>query len=261
MHRFFIEQEAIGSDRIDITSQSAGQISDVLRIKAGESIIVLDNTGMEYTVVLEQVTRRHTWGKIIGKRISTTEPRTQITLFQALTARDKFEHILQKCTEVGVAGFVPVITQRSIVRSGDKITDEKLRRRRAIITEAAEQSGRGIIPKLDKPLTLVDAADYPEKFDLKLVGSTQDNVEPLKNILRKWATTVQAPLDIASTGQIPNTIKKIALFIGPEGGFSDSEMEFLRLQAVVPFGLGRRILRTETAAVVASAIILHELED
>jgi 16S rRNA (uracil1498-N3)-methyltransferase len=263
MHRFFIEKEALQDKKVVITSPAARQISDVLHLRPGEKIIVLDNTGMEYTVTLSDVSRRQVSGQITAFQKCQSEPQIKITLFQALTVREKFEHILQKCTEVGVVRFVPVITQRSIVRSGGKITEEKSQRRQAIITEAAEQSGRGVIPRLERPVSLDNAVDYPEKFDLKLVGSTADDAMPLKQILHNGETVGQAPPYIKSTmGQADsdNTVN-IALFIGPEGGFSDSEIQLLQSKGAVAFTLGRRILRTETASPVAAAIILYELQD
>ncbi|MFC1781590.1 RsmE family RNA methyltransferase [Planctomycetota bacterium] len=245
MHRFFIEKNAISGDEVTITGPAARQICDVLRMEPGKEIVVLDGTGREYRVSLSEVSRRDVLGHVIDVQQCLSEPRTQITLFQAHTARGKFEHILQKCTETGVVRFVPVITQRSIVRNCGKITNEKFSRRYAIITEAAEQAGRGKIPKLEKVITLEESVQCLNEFDLSLVGSPADSAVSLKKILNN---SESAPVNIA-------------LFIGPEGGFSESEMEFFLGNGAITFGLGRRILRTETAAVVASAIILYELED
>jgi 16S rRNA (uracil1498-N3)-methyltransferase len=251
MHRFFVEKDAIQGDQAIVVGPAARQICDVLRLTQGEKIIILDNTGLEYTVSLDQISRRQVAGRVTTTRQCTNEPKTKITLFQAITSRDKFEHILQKCTEIGVVRFVPVITERSIVRSCDKITDEKMNRRRAIITEAAEQSGRGVIPQLDRPMLLADAAENSVSFDLKIFGSTDETAVPLRQILRKGLMVGQA---------LPN-ILNVALFIGPEGGFSDAEMHLICVKGLVGFGMGRRILRTETAAVVASSLILYELEN
>ncbi len=244
MHRFFVEKDAISGDEVVITGQAARQICDVLRLTPGENIVILDNTGIEYTVSLSQISRTQATGRLTAACKCPTEPKTKITLFQALTAREKFEQILQKCTEVGVVRFIPIITDRSIVRSSEKITDEKMHRRRAIITEAAEQSGRAIIPQLAQPMSLADAAEQSGSFDLMLFGSTAEGTVPLKRVLD---TRQFVPVNIA-------------LFIGPEGGFSNAEMQLLSAKGAVGFGLGRRILRTETAAVVASALILYELE-
>ena len=192
---------------------------------------------------LKDISQKEVIGEIIQNKPCKSEPHTKITLYQSLLARDKFEVVLQKCTEVGVTSFVPVVTERSIVRKPGKITREKLSRFESIIAEAAEQSGRGTIPSIESPIVLTQALADLGNYDICLVGSTQDCIS-LKEILRANTTSFQ----------------KIALFIGPEGGFSDGELGELTKRGVQPFSLGQRILRTETAGVVASAIIIYDLE-
>jgi 16S rRNA (uracil1498-N3)-methyltransferase len=244
MHRFFISEKNISDKQVIITDSRVHQIRDVLRMKTGDDIIVLDNTGFEYQVSLTEICPDEVIGEIIQKKQSESEPTTQITLFQSLLARDKFEWVLQKCTEVGVRSFVPIITERSIVRKPDKITEQKRDRFESIITEAAEQSARGIIPSLKSPVKISQAVSELDDFDICFVGSTEKGCTSLKHILQKANI---APVNIA-------------LFIGPEGGFSEKEYEILDGRGVITFSLGERILRTETAAIIASAIILHELE-
>ncbi len=243
MQRFFVNKESISAKQVIITDSRVHQIRDVLRMKIGDEIIVLDNTGMEYHVKLTDISQKAVAGEIIGSRKCEAEPHTRITLYQSMLARDKFEVVLQKCTEAGVSCFVPVITERSIVRKPDKITKEKLSRFENIIAEAAEQSGRGIIPSLKNPVVMNQAWAELDGYDICLVGSTLE-CSSLKDILRSCETHPE----------------KIALFIGPEGGFSDGELEVLNSRGVKPFSLGKRVLRTETAGVVASAIVLYELE-
>lgn len=243
MHRFFVNAQAIRPDKVVIDDSRVHQIRDVLRMKTGDEIIVLDNTGLEYNVRLTNISVKEIVGEVIEKKQSESEPHTKITLFQSMLVREKFEFVLQKCTEIGVTRFVPVITERSIVRRAEKITGQKLARYESIITEAAEQSARGKIPLLNSPIDLSQAASDLKGFDICLVGSTQ-KCRSLKNILRDSKSLTES----------------IALFIGPEGGFSEKEIEFLESRAVQSFSLGKRILRTETAAVAASAIILYELE-
>lgn len=247
MQRFFLNKKDITSEQVIITDSRVHQIRDVLRMESGDEIIVLDNTGWEYYVSLENISKKEIVGKIIQKKKCEAEPRTKITLYQSLLAREKFEVVLQKCTEVGITSFVPVITERSIVRNAEKITTEKLARFENIIAEAAEQSGRGIIPSLQKPINLVQAASGLDEYDICLVGSTVESIS-LKKILQ--------------AKPIPNPVPdpKIAIFIGPEGGFSENELQLLNSRGAISFSLGKRILRTETASIVAAAIILHELE-
>ena len=244
MHRFFVPAGTLQDRQIVLAGPQAHQIRDVLRMKPGENIIVLDNTGYEYIVSLTRIERQEVIGDVIEKRKSETEPNTHISLYQSLLAREKFEFVLQKCTEVGVSRFVPVVTQRSIIRRPETITAKKMSRWRSIITEAAEQSGRGRIPELESPVNFKDALTRLGDFDCCLVGSVEGSQSSLRQILES----------------VENETAKIALFIGPEGGFTDKEIADACIRGAKAFSLGKRILRTETAAVVASALILHEMD-
>jgi len=243
MHRFFVAEENLRGKQVVFTGRQAHQIRNVLRMKSGDHVIVLDNIGYEYTVILTKVGRQDVTGEIVSKQQAQVEPNTQITLYQSLLAREKFEFVLQKCTEVGVEKFVPMITERSIVRRPDDITPRKLSRWRNIIAEAAEQSGRGRIPQLDASVNFVDAVSRLSDFDCCLIGSLAATGSSVREILRTGSTEPVA----------------VALFIGPEGGFTDDEISDACSKGATAFSLGKRILRTETAAVVASAVILYEL--
>jgi 16S rRNA (uracil1498-N3)-methyltransferase len=166
----------------------------------------------------------------------------RIALFQSLLAREKFEWVLQKGTEVGVARFVPVQTERSIVRAR-QIDAKKLTRWRRILTEAAEQSHRGRIPELADAATWSEALSQLGAFDRTLIAATSGQTRSLKETLQLG----------------DNVPSSIAALIGPEGGFSDDEVRQACELGAVPVGLGPRILRTETAAVVLPALIAHEL--
>lgn len=244
MHRFFISGENLHGGQVILTGKQAHQIRNVLRMVPGDQIIVLDNTSYEYVVAITDVSRKQVLGRITDKQPAQGEPRTKITLYQALLARDKFEWVLQKCTEVGVTCFVPMVTERSIVRRLDSIMPARLARWKNIITEAAEQSGRGKIPQIQLPIRLADALARLGAFDRCLIASPQVGNCTLRELLQ---ADRPAPSDIA-------------LFIGPEGGFTDEEFAAACEKGAVAMSLGRRILRTETAAVVASALILYELE-
>ncbi len=244
MHRFFVTTDNLHEKHVILTGPQAHQICDVLRMKPGEKIIVLDNTGYECTVVLGKVVRQEVAGQVISRRKCEAEPKARITLYQSLLAREKFELVLQKCTEIGVVCFVPVVTQRCIIRRADTVTPKKMSRWRSIITEAAEQSGRGRIPRLEDAVNFTDAVSGLDGFDCRLIGSLEANESGLREIIR--------------TGNAEPS--EIALFIGPEGGFTEDEIALSRSKGTASFSLGKRILRTETAAVVASALILYELD-
>ncbi len=240
MHRFFLTESNLQSNVVTLDGQQAHQIHNVLKLRAGDKIVVLDNTGFEYDVALEKLDKDKAVGKILQKRVATSEPRLQITLYQSLLARGKFEHVLQKCTEVGVAGFVPVITQRSIVRDIRTITSRKMSRWRRIIQEAAEQSHRGRIPQLRNATHFETIVAELEKYDLALIFSPQG--QPLREVLSKS--------DMTPT--------KVGLLIGSEGGFTEAEVGTACGLGARAVGLGQRILRTETAAIVASALIIYQ---
>lgn len=242
MHRFFVNPNQLTTTTVTLSADQARQISNVLRMKVGEKIGVLDNSGWLYEVMLTSVQRKQVVGEIVGKTAVSTEPTTQLTLFQSVLKRDKFELVLQKGTEIGVSRFVPVVTKRSQAQS---VKDNKYDRWQRILTEAAEQSERGRVPDLETAVAFAQALQIAQTSDLTLLAGAREKQGHL--------ATALSPLK-------QNRSPKIALFIGPEGGFSPAELEAARANRVTTITLGPRILRTETAAIVAVASILYELE-
>lgn len=242
MDRFFVEKGNLRREEVVLEGQQAHQIHNVLRKKAGEHIIVLDNLGWEYEIGLKTVRKEKVTGLIKEKRKAVGEPAVEITLFQSLLSREKFEWVLQKCTEVGVRRFVPIVTERSIVRQGS-IKPNKIERWQRIIQEAAEQSARGRIPELEKAVNFEKAIAGLEGFDYKLMAHTHGQGKSLRQCLK--------------SGE--KKIKSVALFIGPQGGFTENEVQSANDNNVAVISLGNRILRTETAAVIASSLILYQL--
>ena len=240
LHRFFVLPERIRGEEVVLTEQ-AHQIRDVLRLKVSERVIVLDNEGWEYEVELTAAGRGEVRGKVAERREASGEPEVRITLYQSLLAREKFEWVLQKCTEIGVAGFVPVVTERSVVRDSG-IKASRSGRWRRIIQEAAEQSHRGRLPELAAPVKFKEAVAGLDGFDTSLVAAPEARNKSLRACLG----------DGKGAGSI-------SLFIGPEGGFTEDEVRQLCGGGAIAFSLGERILRTETAAVVASSVILYEM--
>lgn len=235
IHRFFVPQDAIHNQFVTLPADISKQITKVLRLGRGDEIVILDNSGMEYTVKLEQMISNGVSGKIVERVMNQAEPEIKITLFQALLPRDKFEMILQKCTEIGVSKFVPIETKRSLIKKNN-FRIEKMDRWERIVKEAAEQSERGIIPEIGEVLTFEEAID-----EIITDGEA-------------WIAW-EEEIDI----QIRNvklTQKNIGIFIGPEGGFESAEIDFAIKKGAKTFSLGKRILRSETAGMVASSIIL-----
>jgi 16S rRNA (uracil1498-N3)-methyltransferase len=245
-HRFFITPSQITGSQVKMSGEQARQIYQVLRLRPPQTIIVLDNAGRQYEVALDTVGSDHAAGTILTRSLVTSEPAARVTLYQSMLKKDNFEWILQKGTEVGVARFVPVISQRSIVRQ-QALKQNKHARWERILSEAAEQSERGLLPTLAEPLNLADAFAAGRESDLALIPWEEETQHGLLEVVREArAGHTAVPL-------------QIALFIGPEGGFAEQEITLARAAGVIPVTLGPRILRAETAAIVAAALLLGEL--
>jgi 16S rRNA (uracil1498-N3)-methyltransferase len=241
LNRFFVSTSDFEGDRVRLSREQAHQVRQVLRLGPGDAIVVLDDRGAEYDVTLTMVTPKEAAGRVTSTRDAAGEPTVQLTLLQSLLIREKFEWVLQKATEVGVAQFVPVLTARSLVRT-KQIKENKLDRWRRIVVEAAEQSRRGRIPRIEPAILLGDVFSRYVGFDRVLIAAPSQTT-----------TLHDALLGIGHKDP------SIALMVGPEGGFTDEEVTMAHEKGAIPVGLGPRILRTETAAVVASALILYEL--
>ena len=242
MHRFFISPNQLRGPVVRFDDDQAHQMRRVLRLRPGARVLALDGQGWQYEVQLEEVSNSRVKGLVVTKSEAIGEPRVRLTLFQSLLQRDKFEWVLQKGTEIGVAEFVPVITRRSLVRDADDVGANKLERWRRIIKEAAEQSGRGALPSLSGPIPFAAAASEALSHSRTLIAWEGETTRTVRDVLGGLS-------EVAS----------VALFIGPEGGFEAAEVEEATSYGTIPVTLGRRILRTETAAVVGAALVLYEL--
>ena len=239
MHRFFLPADWIAQSTVVITGKLVHQMRNVLRLGAGDHITALDNSGWEYEVELRKVDSSKVEGRVISKSLAVAEPGTKITLYQALLKGSNFELVLQKCTEIGVSGFVPVICERCVAGEPDS---KRLSRWRSIIREAAEQSGRGKLPVLHNPLGFIEACKSAS--GMALLPWEGERARGIGDVLRSRKKTENATV--------------FSIFVGPEGGFSPHEVEFAQSCGIVPVSLGRRILRAETAGLVAVAITLYE---
>lgn len=236
-HRFFVPREAIRGDTVTFPSATAHQIRRVLRLSPTDQVTVFDGSGDEWKVRLETVDAEVT-ASIEEKRQSDAEPRLGVTLYVGLLKASKLELVLQRCTEVGVTRFVPTVTARSI--SSD-VSTSRQHRWEAIIREAAEQSGRGRLPALEGPIHFADALVDASQGGLVLVPWEEERHEML------WSIRADQPA-------------AIGLFIGPEGGFEAGEIALAREMGAQIVSLGPRILRSETASIVASALVLSHFD-
>ena len=252
MHRFFVPADWLKTNSVTLSGPLAHQIANVLRLRPGERITLLDNTGWAYEVELSKVTAQQAAGEVRRKSLATGEPRTKITLYQALLKGDHFELVLQKGTELGIVDFVPLISERCVIAHLDQASAKAVRWQR-IILEAAEQSGRGRLPVLRPATLFAQACEQAARRSLSLIPWEGEKSTSLRDVLGQRQ----------EAGKSPPTPRPFAinLFIGPEGGFSTGEIVQARGYGLLPVTLGARLLRAETAGLVAAAAILYELGD
>jgi len=245
MQRFFLPADAIKEDIVFFPPEIAHQIRHVLRLNEGMQVQVLDGQGALLRVSLSADRGGELEGCILERSYPNSEPQVQLRLCVSLTQREKFELILQKAVEVGVSSIQPFISRYSLVR--EKAIQPKRRLRwEGILREAAEQSGRVLIPALHETAILPQVIERcAAESDLCLAAWEGEQTATLQQVLRK--------------AQVKKALARIALFIGPEGGFAQQEMDLFRQHGVLSVSLGKRILRMETAAMVAPALILYEL--
>lgn len=237
-HRFFIDPRIIQGRYARIEDGSVcAHIARVLRLKPGEEIVLLDGLGFEYSARLTRVSIHEISAEILHRQMNKNEAELKVTLYQALIKKDKFEWVLQKCTEVGVVNFVPVRAARS------EKTGLNEARAAKVLKEAAEQSERAIIPELEEVRTFEAALKRAVTPDAPTIV-LDVNGEPIAR---------------AATAHSRFTLN---IFVGPEGGWDETELEAVRKLAregypIEIVGLGPRVLRAETAGLVAAGIVLN----
>lgn len=244
MPRFFVEPGAVENGRVTICGEDAHHMTRVLRMRCGESVIVcVPETGIEYETIFlsggDPVILQ-----IVSETRSETEPPYKAVVYQALCKGDKMETVIQKAVETGAVQIVPVITGRATVKWDPKDGARKLDRWQKIASEAAKQCGRGVIPTVAPPMRFADVIDEIADWDLPLFCYEGEGVQPLPRC----------------TNAVAGVPEKIAIVVGPEGGFAPEEAELARKTGVRMCGLGRRILRTETAAVFVLACLSQTYE-
>ncbi|HHW01540.1 MAG TPA: 16S rRNA (uracil(1498)-N(3))-methyltransferase [Thermoanaerobacterales bacterium] len=243
--RFFVFKELKANDTVVISGNDAHHIIKVLRHKPGDLLKLSDGNSTEATAVIKEIDIKNLQIKteIIEKNIRE-KIKPVITLFQGLPKGDKFDFILQKNTELGVAKFVPIITERTVVDLSQKKLSNRMQRWKKIVEEASKQCMRLDVPQVAEV----------EGFDESLKDICGYNIAIIP-----WEEEKSCYLKSILTGLQRHDALKIAVFIGPEGGFTSAEIEKAKKSGAVPVSLGSRILRTETASVAVCAAIMYEL--
>ena len=237
MHRFFTNE--IQNGTATVRGEDVKHIAKVLRLRAGDAVQLCDGAGNECDAVIASVSPDAVTFDTQPWSRAKTESETRVTLFQCLPKAGKMETIIQKCVELGASAFVPVQSERCVVVLKPPYAG-RIERWQRVSEEAAKQSRRGVIPQVNLPVAL-DKLDF-SAFDTVLVAFENERAVSLKAALREGCGT------------------RIAIVIGPEGGFSDAEIETLTGKGAQSVSLGTRILRTETAGMAMTAQILYEVE-
>jgi len=244
MHRFYLPELRVPV----LTGAEAHHAQHVLRLKPGDELTVFDGRGHEARCRLAEA------GRLEVLHHSTTPPLPcRITLAQAITKKH-MDLIVQKATELGVAALVPLIADRTIVRSA------KPDRWRDIALEACKQSGNNWLPEIHAPATLADV--LTGTFDLKLIAALAPGTVPLKHVLSAPGRSGLLPATPvnATSGRAQKGAPTVLVLIGPEGDFTPAEVEQARAAGCVPVSLGSLTLRAETAALYALSVLHHELQ-
>lgn len=250
MPRFFVRKDRITDGLISIVGDDAHHIARSLRMAVGEKITVCDMQGMEYDCEISSFKDDfEVIAKINSQKASENEPKIFITLYQALPKGDKFDTIIQKAVECGVSKIVPFQSERCIVKIKNEAESKKRDRRQKISAEAAKQCGRSVIPEICDPITFEEMISVAKSNDMILFCYENEGTRPLGEILKE---------QFANENQTPKTI---AIVIGSEGGFSVKEAERAKSSGAIMTGLGKRILRTETASgfVLSCIVCFSEL--
>lgn len=236
MPRFFTQ--TISAEGGIISGDDAKHISRVLRMKVGELLTACDTKGYDYDCLIESLSDREVSLRVLEVRPSQSEPDVRVSLYQAMPKGDKLELIIQKAVELGVDSITPVMTRRCVSKPDSKSMAKKLERYNRIALEAAKQSGRGKVPQVCPMLDLPQALDEMAQTSCPILFY-ENATAPAKQV-------------------IDGAGKEIAVLIGSEGGFDESEVELAIQKGCQVLSLGKRILRCETAPLAALSIIMFK---
>lgn len=247
MRKFFVSSSQIEENEIKILGEDVNHIRNVLRLEKGEQIKICDKDLSEnYVCEITEVSKEYINCKILVKTNLDVEGNIELSIFQGLPKSDKMELIIQKCTELGAFEFTPVEFARSIVKLSPKDSAKKIERWQKISEMAAKQSKRDLVPEIKNLINIKELCNQIKDYDLVLLAFENENKNSLKDELLKMKDSKDK--------------LKIAVIIGPEGGIEEEEVEVLKNSGAKVVTLGRRILRTETAALSMASIIMYELE-
>lgn len=244
MYHFFVMQDQIEGEWITVTGPDVNHIKNVLRMRPGEQVLISSRAARDYLCEAEEIISEQVRFRILEEKEESTELPAEIYLYQGLPKGDKMELIIQKAVELGAYRVIPTGARRTVVKLDAKKEEARVKRWNAIAESAAKQSKRSLIPEVSRVLSFKEALEEAKEFDLKLIPyECAAGMERTRELL-----------DTAAAGM------KIAVFIGPEGGFEEEEITLAKEYGVEPVTLGKRILRTETAGLCVLSALMLKLE-
>lgn len=252
MYHFFVNPSQICDTRVIITGDDVNHIKNVIRLKAGDEISISNGEdGRDYRCQIEEITETQVVCRLRFIKEDGVELPAKVYLFQGLPKNDKMELIIQKTVELGVYELIPVAMKRCVVKLDEKKAKSKIARWQTIAEAAAKQSKRAVIPQVKEVMTYRQALEYAKDMDVKLVPYEMEDI--LDNASGMAGT--KKLMESLRAGQ------RIAVFIGPEGGFEQDEIDAAISLGMNPVTLGKRILRTETAGMTIMAWMMYQLEE
>jgi 16S rRNA (uracil1498-N3)-methyltransferase len=263
MQRYFIAPELFTDASVTIIGDDAHHLIRVMRAKEGEQVIVSDGESREALVRITELGKDKVMAEIVEPLVMDREPAVEVWIAQSLPKGDKMELVIQKGTEIGAARFVPFVSERTVVQLDAKKEGKRIERWQKIAKEAAEQAHRNRVPAVDSPLTWKQLLQLTGQADAAWICYEKQNGLQLREEIRAALSgkkDAAAGIDAAAPREAADVEKriKLMLIIGPEGGFSEREIEAAEAAGCRSVSLGRRILRTETAAMVGLTCILYE---
>ena len=247
MPKFFVEDNQIIEDKITIVGQDVNHIANVLRFKENDEICICNiDKNKNYNCLITKIEKEKIECKILSEVKQSPEEKIDITIFQGLPKADKMELIIQKCTELGVKEIFPTQMERCVVKIDSKTENKKIERWQKIAESAAKQSGQNNICKINNITNIKNICNFICNYDILLVPYENEKNNSFKKEVQ----------NLKSVGNEQGL--KIAIVIGPEGGFEKHEIELLKQFGGKIITLGQKILRTETVAIAMVSSILYE---
>jgi 16S rRNA (uracil1498-N3)-methyltransferase len=244
MRRFFVRPQDIDTQELRLRGDEADHLVRVLRLGPGAQVVAFDGCGHEYVTLVERLETKGVVCRILRDAVEEPSPAVCITLGQGLPRAEKFDWVIQKTTELGVSAIVPLITERVISHVSGPHIARKVGRWEKLAREACKQSGRATLPHLSPPTPLQTFLASCQSAELKLILWEGEDTRPLRTIL---ATST--------------SVASVAVVVGPEGGLTPQEVACGEIYGFLAVGLGKRILRTETAGVVAVTLLQYQFGD